>query len=438
MIRALYNLLFPVVFLGMLPGFLLRMIRRGKYRHRFGQRLGIYSERTRRALGGRSPVWIHAVSVGEVNVAIRLIQAWRRRHPGLPFVLSTTTSTGLALAEERAPAECLCIYNPVDFPPVVASALGLIAPRMLVLVEAEVWPNLVAGARRIGAPVALVNARLSPRSERRFVRFRALAGPLFRELDAVCVQDADDLEVWRRIGVGPARLHLCGGIKYDDPADPAVPGRVAALRDVLRAARNDRDGPVFLGGSTHPGEEAVLADAFLRLRDAHPDLTLCVAPRHVERSAEAEADLRAAGLSVLRRSALGGEPGGQRPDCLLLDTTGELGAWYHLADVAFIGKSLTARGGQNPVEAIHAGCAVLCGPHMDNFRALMKSLDRHRAVLRVADSADMAAAADRLLHSADERAALASAARAALDIHRGATMRTVQILESLPPVPVPG
>ncbi len=415
----------------MLPRFLHRMLRRGKYRHKFGQRLGIYSQRVRERLAGPRPCWIHAVSVGEVRVALRLLESWRSR-PTCPdkFVLSTTTSTGFALAEAECPENCEVIYNPTDFWPAVKTAVDLLRPQMLVLVEAEVWPNLVARVKRSGAPVVLVNARMSPRSEARFIALRWLVAPILRMLDAICVQDEDDTAVWCRIGIDRDRIHHCGGIKYDAAMNKGTASQVDHLRQILSLLGVPDDAPVIVAGSTHAGEERLLAEALQGIREQNSDAFLVLVPRHVERADQIIEELQSSGYNVVRRSAVD-TPLDLPSDCLLVDVTGELSDWYQLAAVAFIGKSLTAKGGQNPVEAIHAGCPVVCGPHMGNFRALMKSLDREQAVVRVNDGEQLATAVAELLTDQPRCRQLVAAANRALMVHSGATGRTLDVLDRL-------
>ena len=342
-VRFLYNLLFPVAVLLMLPGFLVRMIRRGKYRHKFGQRFGIYSPGVREKIADTGRIWIHAVSVGEVNIALKLIQALRDADSSLAFVLSTTTSTGFKLAASRKSTWLEPIYNPLDFLPVARRAVRLIRPRTLILVEAEVWPNVVCEARRLGAKAILVNARLSPRSEKRFRAARFIAAPLFNELDALCLQEPEDVARWTALGVKREKLHVTGSIKFDDSAN--APRPVRNFRPVLDSLGIPPNAPVLLGGSTFDGEEEILARVFLEIRKSRPDLFLILVPRHQERGDSVALHLERMGLKVARRTRL---EASIKPDVLLVDTTGELVSWYHCATVVFIGKSLCDRGGQIP------------------------------------------------------------------------------------------
>ncbi len=429
MIRFLYNLLFPVALLLFLPGYLVKMVRRGNYRDGFGQRLGWYGADLRRRLqNGGARTWLHAVSVGEVGVALSLADEQRGRDPAFACVLTVTTTTGHAVARRRAPAWMEVIYAPLDFWPVMRRAFEVIQPRSLILVEAEVWPNMMAEAQRRDVPVLLANARLSPRSEKRFRRFRPLVAPLFQRLQAIGVTSPEDVERWQSLGVPADRITVTGNIKFDTAravTDPELPHAVLAARGF------DPARPVLLGGSTHPGEERILGETWQRLRARVPNLFLVIAPRHVERAGRVAQRLQELSLRVARRSEetpLAGEV-----DCLILDVTGELRHWYALATVAFIGKSLTARGGQNPIEPILAGVPVVFGPHMENFAFLAGELVKRGAAVRVAEAAELAGVMEKLFEDAAGRARMVAAAHEILVPHRGATEKTAVLHEKMLP-----
>ena len=422
-VRFLYNVVFPMAVLLMLPSFLMRMIRRGKYRHKFGQRFGIYSPGVRERIAGTGRVWLHAVSVGEVNIALKLIQALRDADPSLVFILSTTTSTGFKLAASRKSPWLEPIYNPLDFLPVVRRVMQTIRPRALILVEAEVWPNVVCEARRLGAKAVLVNARLSPRSEKRFRAARMIAAPLFNQLDALYLQEPEDIARWTSLGVRQDKLHVTGSIKFDDSAAAARP--IRNFRPVLDALGVPVDAPVLLGGSTFEGEEEILARVFLQLRKSRPDLFLILVPRHHERGDAVARQMERLGLKVARRTQSDQRT---RPDVLLVDTTGELVSWYLCATVVFMGKSLCDRGGQNPAEPLAAGVPVVFGPHMRNFASLVQGLLRNQAAMEISDEATLQVAVESLLSSPEKRNAMVRRGVKCLEIHRGATDRTVSLL----------
>ncbi|MEO6971025.1 MAG: glycosyltransferase N-terminal domain-containing protein [Chthoniobacterales bacterium] len=425
MIRFLYNLLFPFALVLFLPGYVVKMLRRGNYREKFGQRLGFYDEATRATLATGERTWLHAVSVGEVMIALKLAARMKVSAPDLRVALTTTTTTGFALAGTQAPPWMEVLYTPLDFWPIMRRAFDVIRPRRIVLVEAEVWPNLTALAQQRRIPLALVNARLSPRSEKRFRKFVWFVRPYFQKLDLVCVPEETDIARWQSLGVERDRIQRVGSIKFD-PDDVTL--RPEIPRKVLQTLGIDPARPILLGGSTHPGEEEILARIFLELRREFSTLFLLIAPRHVERTREIAGQLRALGVSSVRRSEATAP---SATDCLLLDTTGELRDWYSVATIVFIGKSLTTRGGQNPVEAIMADRPVVFGPHMENFAALAQTLVAAHGACQPDDELALLNSLRDLLRDAPARAQLARHARTVLDAHGGATERTAQLLETL-------
>jgi 3-deoxy-D-manno-octulosonic-acid transferase len=429
MIRFIYNLLWPLGLLFFLPGYFTKMLRRGGYREKFGQRLGIYDRRLRARLSKQRSTWLHAVSVGEVNVALKLANALRTHEPDLHCALTTTTTTGFALARKNAPPWIEVMYTPLDYWPIMRRAFSFIRPVRIILVEAEIWPNLAAEAHARRIPLALVNARLSPRSERRYRQFRFFIAPTFRLLDLVCVPEKEDAKRWPALGVSQDRIRLTGSIKYD----PAGLDQVAEIQETAHPVSLNHLEPesaVLFGGSTHRGEEEVLANIFLRLRQQFPSLRLFIAPRHVERLREIRAQLDALRLQVtLASEALAHRE--LNADCLLLDTTGELQRWYGIATVVFIGKSLTAHGGQNPVEPILAGKPVVFGPHMENFATLANMLVSKKGAIQVQDVNSLEQALAELLHDSEARQRLVQSAHEVLSEHQGATARAAALISEL-------
>ncbi len=428
MIRFIYNLFWPIGLLFFLPSYLVKMIRRGGYGEKFGQRLGIYDCEVCVRLSKQKPTWLHAVSVGEVNVALKLANSLRALEPALHCVLTTTTTTGFALANKNAPAWIEVIYTPLDYWPIMRRAFAVIRPTRIVLVEAEVWPNLVALAHERRIPTILVNARLSPRSERRFRRFRFFVAPTFRLLDLVCSQEPDDVDRWVAIGVARDRIRAVGSIKYDPNGRDQRPEAQETARTTGVSDAN-RQRPVLFGGSTHRGEEEILARVFLRLRQQFSSLRLFIAPRHVERLREIRAQLAALPLRVALASEVVRQlPDESDADCILLDTTGELQRWYGIATIVFVGKSLTAQGGQNPVEPIMAGKPVVFGPHMENFATLAKALVLKKGAIQVRDADSLEMTIAGLLRDGDARERLLENARDVLNKHHGATARAAALI----------
>jgi len=428
----IYNVLLPVVFVVLLPKQILRMRKRGGYAEQFCNRFGSYSrellERVRTA--PERPWWIHAVSVGEQVIAHKLIAELRASGKWTgPVVLSTSTSTGFRLAREKmADSGVDVVYFPFDFPLFSWLALRRMNPSRVVLVEAEVWPNFLSIAASRAIPISLVNARLSPRSERRFQRFSCLVAPYFRLLETISVPDESDGERWKSLGVDPSRVIVTGSMKHD--ACGRVPG--AKLVERLRMVRDGSLGEpkgrgTVLIASTHAYEEKWITSAIQSVIEEKgaefPQLV--VVPRHAERSDEVERDLRSLGLNPVRRKADDGGSG----DCLIVDTTGELGAWYALADLVIIGKSFVGRiGGQNPGEAILLGRPVICGPRMDNFKNLMSDLAAADGVRHLKSDDELVAAVKEYVESPDTFAAMAMRGKKSIDRHQGAVGRTVDVM----------
>ena len=429
MIRFIYNLFWPAGLLFFLPGYFVKMIRRGGYREKFGQRLGIYDRELRARLSEQKSTWLHAVSVGEVNIALKLANSLRVLEPDLHCALTTTTTTGFALANQNAPPWIDVMYTPLDYWPIMRRAFSAIRPVRILLVEAEVWPNLVALAHQRRIPTMLVNARLSPRSEKRFLRFRFFVAPTFRLLDRVCAQEPDDVDRWIAIGVSRDRIRAVGSIKYDpNGGDETLD--VQKSTQQVGFGKADRQRPVLFGGSTHRGEEEILATIFLRLRQQFPSLQLFIAPRHVERLREIRAHLSGLPIRVTLASevAVGRE---SDADCIVLDSTGELQRWYPIATIVFMGKSLTAHGGQNPVEPIMAGKPVVFGPYMENFATLAKALVSKKGAIQVRDIDSLERTIAGLLQDSQMRQRLVQGAREVLSRHEGATARAAALIHEL-------
>jgi len=430
---TLYNLLLPLGLVCMLPGAIIKMRRRnGRWRD-LTQRIGCLDEATQKAINAlpqRERLWVHAVSVGEVGVAKKLILRLLKTRPDLGIVLSTTTPTGHALAAELAAQHAgrlVAIFSPVDLPGVGRLMMERIQPTQLVLVEAEVWPNLTNSAERLGIPVSLVNARLSPRSERRYRKFRWLVEPVFRMLKQVLVQEEDDIARWEGLGVDRERIHLTGSIKYDPEGATVPPVKIEELRAVLTRTGISSTQPVILAASTHAGEEIELARVFQHLHEKIRELALLIVPRHVERRAEIVSALNTIGLAPALRSDSSSQTDSTAP-VFVIDTTGELAAWQHLATLVVVGKSFLAEGGQNPAEAALAQKPVLFGPHMENFTPLVDLLLKKQGAHQVENFDELETACFALLQNASKAAQMGQAGHRALKAHQGATQRSVEML----------
>lgn len=425
--RTLYNLLLTLgVILGS-PFYMLKLWRRGNWKQGFRQRFGRFNSKVKQSITNRHVMWIHAVSVGEVNLVIRLIDEIERRLPNLKIVVSTTTTTGMAELRRRVPPHVEKIYYPIDRKKWVQRALGTIHPEAIVLVEAEIWPNFLWRARQMNIPTFLINARISDKSFRGYKRWRSIFWGLFGGLSRVCCPTESDAAKLREIGCRPDAIHVVGNLKFDTAATPARHG--LKTRDLLDDLGVSADAPVFLGGSTHDGEEVLLAKTWLKLRERFPELFLILVPRHHERAREAGRAVRGLGLKTVYRTDLrkGRLPDG-KVDCLVVNTTGELKAFYEVASVVFVGKTLTARGGQNPIEPAALGKAVVFGPNMQNFRAIVPEFLAADAVCQVKSARELEDAVGKLLADPARCRELGARARQVVEKNIGAISRTVDII----------
>lgn len=423
-----YNILFVIGFLLLLPRFLWRMQRRGGYRRDFFQRLGFYQPAVASRLAEGGWIWVHAVSVGEILVALRLVDALRARRPQARFLISTTTSTAHAMGRDRMAPQDQLVYFPLDLPWVTRRVLDLVKPRALILIEAEFWPNLIRAAARRGLPKILVNGRVSESSQRGYRRLKVFTRRIFPLFDALCVQSEADRDRLLELGAPPETLHVMNSAKYE------VAGRDAAAearaRDVLERAGFGAGCTLLLGGSTWPGEEQALIEVYQALRKDYPHLRLVLAPRHVERILEVLDLLHAAGLSFCRRSLVGSSRKGEA-EVFVLDTTGELSRFYPHADVIFVGKSLASHGGQNVIEPAVCAKAIVVGPHMENFPVVSEDFRLARAMVQVNDTAGLLDAVRALLADPTERTAMGERAERLVREKSGAIGATVKLLEGL-------
>lgn len=416
---TLYRLLLPLMFVIAFPGWVVKMLRRGGFGTSLGERAAIYTEPADFEPCGA--VHIHAVSVGEAMLALKLIREWRLSEPGRRFVLATGTSTGHAVATEAKLPGLRVTYAPLDFPSMVHRYLARFEPSQIVLIEGEVWPHLLRACGKKTIPVRLINARMSPRSARRYRKFAGWLRPLFAMLDAVAIQDPGDGAIWQNLGVAPERIRPTGSLKFD-PGSGARPAQRQEFQQILGRLGNFH--PVILAASTHVGEETWIAAA---IRDAVPQALPMIAPRHAERRAEVKTELEGAGFETVLRSAFA-HPKDPARACLVIDSTGELRDWTAHADVVVIGKSFLSTGGQNPCEAILAGKPVILGPHMENFQPLVCQLVAAGGCLVASDSRGLSQAILTAIDPA-KASALTRSASAVLERHNGATQRILEVLK---------
>jgi len=410
----------------------MRMWRRGNWVPGFSERFGHFGANLKQALTNRHVVWIHAVSVGEVNLCTQLIRALEPRVPNIKIVVSTTTTTGMGELRSRLPSHISKIYYPIDRWKCVSRAFSVINPRVIVLVEAEIWPNFLWRARSLGIPVFLANARLSDRSYPRYKRFGFLFRPLFASFAGVGAQNETDAERLREVGCRPEAIRVVGNLKFD--AAKLDERRLLNVAGLLQQLGAPPDALILIGGSTHAGEEVLLAEIARRLRVRFPKLFLVLVPRHFERCREVGRQLQERGVKFVYRNNIitntQFKPG--EVDCLLVNTTGELRFFYQAATVVFVGKSLTAMGGQNPIEPGALGKAMVLGPNMQNFADITRSFVAQDGVIQVRDPEGLESAIAGLLADENRRTELGRNAQKVVRENLGAIDRTVKmILEEL-------
>ena len=405
MARWLYNALLHLA----LPWVAGRLLWKagGTYRARVGERFGGVPAAT-----PRGAIWFHTVSAGETNAAAAAIRAIAARRPGEPVLVTTMTPTGSARARALLGDVAAHCYAPYDYPWAVDRFLRAVRPKALVLVETELWPNLIAQTRRAGAPVYLANARLSARSFHGYRRIAALSRPMVRGLSGVACQDRDTASRFRRLGA--ERVAVTGSVKFDAKIPPDVFG----LHDF-----GFGDAPAWIAGSTHPGEDALVLNAHQRLRRRWPGLRLIIAPRHPERAAAVAQLARRRGFAaaLLSARAVG-------VDVLVADVMGTLAHLYGRADVAFVGGSLDDTGGHNPIEAAAQGRPVLMGPARFKIEDIWARLAAAGCAHPVTNAEDLAATVHALLAAPERRAAEGAAAKAVVARNRGAERALVERL----------
>jgi 3-deoxy-D-manno-octulosonic-acid transferase len=422
-VYSLYSLLLFAAVVVSTPWWLLQMLRHGKYRTGWGERLGAVPQRLLHDPAEHT-IWIHAVSVGEVLAISRVAEELKAQLPGWRIVVSTTTDTGQRLARQRF-GEDNVFYLPLDLPFAVRPFLQALSPKLLVLAESEFWPNLLRWARLSGAGVAVVNARVSDRSLPGYLRFRRLLRRVMQNVDLLLAQSEEDARRLVQIGAPAERVQVSGNLKFE----AKVPAKSDIVGQIRNAIQREEILLVIVAGSTLEGEDAMLLEMFRTVARRHPGVLLVLAPRHPERFGAVAALLAASGLPFRRRTEWDGSSpiaGG----VLLLDTIGELASLYEFADVAFIGGSLVARGGHNVVEAAQFGRAILVGPHTENFRDII-DIFRRADALRVVTPQSLTPTMLQLFANHEERAALGQRALEVMRSEQGATERTVNALLGL-------
>lgn len=427
---SLYSALIVLFALAVSPWLVYQAVRYRKYVGSLAQRLGYLPVSFN--IDAEPSLWIHAVSVGELLTARPLIAALRLRHPALRVFLSTTTMSAQQLARRGGLDVDAVFYFPFDLGIVVRRTLDLVRPKLFLMMETEIWPNLLRECRRRGVKTAIVNGRLSARSFPRYRRARGFFRHVLADIDCFCVQSDESARRFVEIGAAPERVTVTGSLKFDSLEPAGTPSPAGPRDRVLRYFRVASGRPVLMAGSTMKGEETVVLRAFRRLKTTTPSAMLVLAPRHPERFDEVARMAEQEGFRTTRRTelAIDAEP---RADVIVLDTIGELATVYQVGTVVFVGGSLVPTGGHNILEPAVYGRPVLFGPYMQNFAEIAGAFVANAAAVQVASDGEFEEQVLALMNDPVRRARLGAAARALVEANRGAKDKTLAALDALLP-----
>ena len=422
-----YNIIFSLLYLLLLPHFVLRMIRRGGYKERFSDRFGrLPDDIVEKLKHSKGRIWIHAVSVGEVFVAGQVMRELRSQEPSVKFLFSTTSSTGWVQAQTQIEEEDVLIYCPLDISCCVKRVVNLVEPRALILTESEIWPNLIRVCFTKGVPVFLINARVSDRSAPRYVKMRWWFEPVFRMFTLIMAQSDLDKQRLMAAGADESSIDVCGSFKFDVARRDI--NKESELRGWLDSHDVTEDDLVLLGGSIWPGEDQMLIDVYSKLAPDYPQLKLVLVPRHFEKAGEVENNIARAGLVCARKSRGDSSPAsnyGKVAPVLLADTTGELMGFYGLSQIVFVGKSLYEHGAQNMIEPCMCGVAVIVGPHTENFRSVMCDLLKANCIIQISVDDMLLNEIETLLVDEKKRRMLGEQASKLVESRKGVVARCV-------------
>jgi len=411
----IYSILYAIaLFILFIPHYL----KRPKYLRQMWlrEKCGLYDAALRTL--NSAPVWIHAVSVGEVNAAVPLLKRLRTAYPDLPVVLSTITDTGRHVAAEKVPEGTMIVYLPFDLSCILKRCFAQLRPRLFIVMETELWPNIFRVALERNVPVLVMNGRISEKSAKGYRKLSFFMRKVFEGVTLFCMQSRADAERVRSIGADEKKVRVTGNFKFDMAISQHVPEWVTGIT-----------GPVIVAGSTHAGEEQIIIDAYRENVYLFPGLKLIIAPRHPERFKEAEETIIRSDMRYVKRTELGTETAGKQGrlfNIFLLDTVGELNAVYSIADMAIMGKSFQGFGGQNPLEPAYWGKPIICGPHMENFPFVKTFLDEGAAF--EVTPAGLAKKIKELLMQPEKARAAGEKARTLYLKNSGAVDRAVKII----------
>jgi len=425
----IYNYLFSIALLFTTPFFLFRMTTTRRFRKGMAERWGFYGD-ARKDITADHSIWIQAASVGEVTAALPLINLLRNNYPKEKIILTCQTAAGRDVARKKLDSGVVAILSPLDLGLVIKKLIRLSGPRVLILIETEIWPGMIMTARRNGIPVVIVNGRISTSSFRGYRKASFLVRPLLKMVTAFGMRSEEDAARIRRLGAPPDRITVTGNIKFDSLPGPELPREVRKeLETLLGLESSDM---LFVGGSTFEGEDLILYESYLGLLERYPGLRLLLAPRHMERVSAIEELLRSRKQAYsLYTSLLACPAANKKSEVVILDIMGVLSDHYGLATVAFIGRSLRGYGGQNPIEPASFGCPIIFGPHMENFREIADDLVQAGGAVRIRDERELSGELARLLADPERRDRIGERARGLVEKQRGASRNNLELINRL-------
>jgi 3-deoxy-D-manno-octulosonic-acid transferase len=416
-----YNLIYTIIFILIFPYLILRGL---LGRHGVLERLGKIS------VSKKLPpprIWFHTASVGEVKALAVILPKLKKLKPDFSIAVSVMTKTGKRQARESLTQADLIFYFPLDFPGIMKKVLKKLNPSLLVLVETELWPNLIRESKKYGCKLSLINGRLSQRSFRRYHRIKSFSRLVLSHFDQFLIQSSEDAKRFRELGADESKTKIIGNLKFDRIISGINGLDKVNLRKKLRLLSEDR---LMIAGSTHPEEERIILSAFRRLREKHKELVLLLAPRHLSHLSEIEEILSEFNLTYIKKSLIGKF---KKAEAILLDTMGELERFYSIGELAFVGGSLIPVGGHNILEPASYGIPVLFGPHIENFKAASDLLLKSGAGIMVKDEEELYQNIDLLLKDGNLRQELGKRGKEALSSRTGISDETVQLLLKLLP-----
>ncbi len=407
---------------------------RGKYRRGFWQRMGYYSDEIKRGLINQSPIWIHAVSVGEVIASTSLIKSLRKEYPDIKIILSTVTDTGQQIAKEKIKEADYIIYFPFDFSWSVKRALNTINPIICIIMETELWPNFLREANRKAIPVAVINGRISERSFKRYRMISLFMKNVLESVKLFSMQTEDDAKRAIALGADKRNARVSGNIKYDNEFKEIEEEKVKEIKNTLGVNNSDR---IFIAGSTHPGEEEIIIRLYSHILKNHADFRLVIAPRHIDRVGEVEEIVKKMGLDTVRKTAI--SKGSHRSPVtshqlkpvIILDTIGELSFMYSIADIVFVGGSLIPHGGQNILEPAFYKKPVIFGKYMMNFQEIAKEMILSGGGIQVNNEEDLIREVGELLNNKKKMIEIGEKGYQVIMKNRGALQKNLELIKDI-------